>query len=165
MGVTYYTTAHPDSFILQNNFQWHHSSIVNTVISHLWALPHSFPPSPHPRPPTGVVGACHSVDVGTLQAMLTEHLDLDISLTPESHTIIRTGGRSHTSFDHWGYCLLGLLSSLSSLSSADELRHVVVGACVELVQSHFPLWELPHFPLHPLVELVQSSGLLHNWSQ
>ena len=30
-----------------------------------------------------VVGACHSVDVGTLQAVLTEHHEVDITLTTE----------------------------------------------------------------------------------
>ena len=49
----------------------------------------------------GVIGVCHSVDVGTLQAMLTEHPKLDITLiteggdTPSSEQV---GGVTHTSF-------------------------------------------------------------------
>lgn len=45
----------------------------------------------------GVVEACHSGNVGTLQALLTQHPELDINLTTEGgvtllmHTIIGAG--------------------------------------------------------------------------
>ena len=50
----------------------------------------------------GVAGACHSGDVGTLQAILTQHPELDINLSTEGgatllmHAIIGAGGMSHT---------------------------------------------------------------------
>ena len=49
------------------------------------SLPQSFPPHHTLPPPTGGVcgGRCHSGGVGTLQAMLTEHTELEITLTTE----------------------------------------------------------------------------------
>ena len=68
----------------------------------------------------GMVAACHSGDVETLQAMLSEHLELDI-------TLITEGGITPSSEQMGGvldthpsliievcYCLLGLILSLSS---------------------------------------------------
>ena len=50
----------------------------------------------------GVVEACHSGDVGTLQTLLTQHPELDINLTTEGgvtllmHTIIGAGEWTYT---------------------------------------------------------------------
>ena len=53
----------------------------------------------------GVVEACHSGNVGTLQALLTQHPELDINLATEGgvtllmHTIIGAGDSTYT-FTH-----------------------------------------------------------------
>ena len=58
----------------------------------------------------GVADACHSGDVGTLQAMLTQYPELDINLSTEGgvtllmHAIIGAGGRSHP-FTHRYTCV------------------------------------------------------------
>ena len=89
---------------LHYNRSWFSSSSVYTVIPiYEDTLPHPFPPHhilPHPLV-EGVVGVCHPFDVGTLQAMLTEHLELDITLTTEGGVIPsseQVGGVTHTSF-------------------------------------------------------------------
>ena len=67
-----------------------------------------------------MVGVCHSVDVGTLQAMLTEHLELDITL--------KTGGRSHTSLitAFATVCLLGVCFP----PSPPQMNLVHDGGCI-----------------------------------
>lgn len=55
----------------------------------------------------GVVEACHSGNVGTLQALLTQYPELDINLTTEGgvtllmHTIIGAGEWFYTHLRTW----------------------------------------------------------------
>ena len=68
--------------------------------------------SPHPLM-EGVVGVCHSVDVGTVQAMLTEHPKLDITLTTQGGSHHRWE-KSHTSSLLYRSASLPLLPRLTS---------------------------------------------------
>ena len=71
-----YTTTNPDLFYLQSNFHkfsvYCHFPFVRTPSLSPSLLPPLTPHPPHPRV-ENVVGACHSVDVWTLQTVLSEH--------------------------------------------------------------------------------------------
>ena len=94
-----YTAAHPDS-----TKEFPVTPYKYSVYCHFpfVTTPSLIPSPPHliPHPLVQcVVGACHSVAVETLQAVLTEHPELDttiIRMGGRSYNIIRTGGRSRT---------------------------------------------------------------------